>query len=84
MAPAALEFGAEFPIVIDLAVLDDDDAAVLVRDRLVAAGEIDDGEAPCCKADSSVMECPLAVRTPVDQSLVHRLEDGRFDLAAVQ
>src|SRR5207247_2599339 len=42
----ALELGAQLPVVVDLAVLDDVDAAVLVRDRLVARLEVDDREPP--------------------------------------
>ncbi len=40
------EFGDQRPIVVDLAVVDDDHRAVLVVQRLAAAAEIDDREAP--------------------------------------
>ena len=40
----AFELVLELAVVVDLAVLDDDDGAVLVRDRLVAAGQVDDRE----------------------------------------
>jgi hypothetical protein len=36
---------AQLRVVVDLAVLDDVDGAVLVGDRLVPAGEVDDREA---------------------------------------
>ena len=36
LVPGALELAAELRVVVDLAVLDDDAASVLVRDRLVA------------------------------------------------
>src|SRR5207245_1428893 len=38
----ALELTPQLPVVVDLAVLDDGDAAVLVGDRLVARLEVDD------------------------------------------
>ena len=41
-----LELRAQLGVVVDLAVLDDDDAAVLVGDRLVAALEVDDRQPP--------------------------------------
>ena len=42
---AALQLGPQLAVIVDLAVLDDDDAAVLVGERLVAAVEVDDREA---------------------------------------
>ena len=50
----ARELVAQLGVVVDLAVLDDDDGAVLVRDRLVAAGEVDDREAPRAERDLAV------------------------------
>jgi hypothetical protein len=39
-----LELGAQLAVVVDLAVEDEPDRLVLVGDRLVAAGPVDDGE----------------------------------------
>ena len=39
------ELFAEFAVVVDFAVEDDPDGTVLVRDRLLSAFEIDDGQA---------------------------------------
>ena len=44
--PGALERVVQLGVVVDLAVLDDGARAVLVRDRLVAAREVDDREPP--------------------------------------
>ena len=41
-AVASLEAGADLPEVVDLAVEDDLDRVVLVAERLVAAGDVDD------------------------------------------
>ena len=42
--PLRLELGAQLAVVVDLAVLDDLQAPVLVRERLVAGVEVDDRE----------------------------------------
>src|SRR5207244_7529838 len=42
----ALELAHQLAVDVDLAVLDDDDCSVLVRDRLVAAGQVDARMAP--------------------------------------
>ncbi len=48
---AVLELLAEILEVVDLAVEDDADGAVFVVDRLVAAGDVDDGQAAHAQAD---------------------------------
>ena len=68
----ALELVAQLGVVVDLAVLDDDDAAVLVRDRLVAAGEVDDREAPRAERDLAVDVLAAAVGAAVDELGAHR------------
>ena len=54
----ALELAHQLAVVVDLAVLDDDDRAVLVRDRLVAGSQIDDGEPARGDPDRSVEMSP--------------------------
>src|SRR6185295_11799045 len=70
----ALEDYAQLTMVVDLAVLDDMNRAVLVRDRLVAAGEVDDGQAARGQCDGAVDDVALAVRAPVAERVVHGLE----------
>ena len=70
--PGARELVAQLGVVVDLAVLDDDDAAVLVRDRLVAAGEVDDREAPRAERDLAVDVLAGAVGAAVDELGAHR------------
>src|SRR5204862_8006508 len=67
-----LELTAQLRIVVDLAVLDDDARSVLVRNRLVAAGKVDDREAPRGKCDGTVDEVATAVRSPVHERRAHR------------
>ena len=73
MTPA-LELAAELGVVVDLAVLDDGARAVLVRDRLIAAGEVDDREPPSREADGTVEVLAAAVGTAVDEHAAHRGE----------
>ena len=73
-----------FPVVVDLAVLDDPDRAVFVADGLVAAGEVDDRQAPSGQTDVPVDERAPAVRSSVKQRFVHRLEDCRVHRATVE
>ena len=49
--PARLELGADVGEVVDLAVEDDPDRAVLVGERLIAGREIDDAQAAMPEAD---------------------------------
>ena len=74
---ARLERLHELLVVVDFPVLDDPDRFVLVADRLVAAGEIDDRQAPRGEADVPVDERAAAVGASVIEALVHRLEDRR-------
>ena len=73
---AALQLGSQLSVVVDLPVLDDLDAAILVADRLVAAVEVDDREPPRREADRAVHEHALAVGATVDHRLVHGREGG--------
>ncbi len=65
--PGALQLPLQLAVVVDLAVLDDDDAAVLVGDRLVPVREVDDRKPPRRQSDRPAMEEPLA----------RRVRDGR-------
>jgi len=67
--------------VVDLAVEDHDDRAVLVVERLLAGGEVDDREAPVAEADARLDVQPAAVGTAVVLRLVHAVEERAVDLA---
>src|SRR5204863_6463341 len=72
--PVALELVAQVGEVEDLAVLDDVERAVLVRDRLVAAREVDDGEPACGEGDRPVEVLAAAVGATVGEHPAHRRE----------
>ena len=64
----------ELRVVVDLAVLHDDDASVLVRNRLVAGVEVDDREAPRGEPDRAVDERPVRVGAAMNERCAHRRE----------
>ena len=70
----SLELAAQLGVVVDLPVLDDGARPVLVRDRLVAAGEVDDREAPRGETDGAVDVLAAAVRAAMDEQRAHRRE----------
>src|ERR1035438_4107403 len=71
------EFGAKLREIIDFAVIDDPRAAVFVEHRLVAAGKVDDREAPHAQAGSILDEDAFIVRAAVDDPVAH-LPHHRF------
>ena len=73
----ALELGAQLGVVVDLAVLDDDDAPVLARDRLVAALEVDDRQPPRGEPGLAVDDLAAAVGPAVHERRAHRAEHAR-------
>ena len=63
--PCAISSCAHLGEVVDLAVEDHLDAAVLVADRLIAGGEVDDAETAMAEADPAVEIVAAGVRTAV-------------------
>src|SRR6185437_8523110 len=82
---ALLELRAQRRVVVDLAVVDEPDALVLVRHRLRAARQVDDREPPVAEANRAVEPQPLAVGAAMAQRLAHALHAGAVHaLARVQ
>ena len=61
----ALKLAAELAEVVDLAVEDDADRAVLVRDRRIAVLEVDDREPVLANRAPTVYEDALSIRAAV-------------------
>ena len=61
-------------VVVDLAVLDHVDGAVLVGDRLVAALEVDDREPARGQPDPAVDRAPPSCRAPGGRARAHRAQ----------
>src|SRR5664280_2000374 len=76
------ELRPQLAVVVDLAVLRDPDATVLVRQRLVARLQVDDRKAPRRDTDAAVEESTLAIGASVHELGVHRGQLGRVDAAS--
>src|SRR5204862_3906551 len=72
----------EFAIVVDLAVEDDDDAAVFVVDRLPSAGQVDDAQPARAEPDVAVEIHALVVRPAVPDARQHAAEHFSADRLA--
>jgi hypothetical protein len=77
--PTLLEFGAQFREIVNLAVENDPNGSVFVKNRLVAARQVDDAQAPHSKAGSALDENPLVIRSPMDNRLAHVVDRAGFD-----
>ena len=81
-----LQLGPDLRVVVDLAVEDEVDRAVLVRHRLHRrVGEVDDREPAEAEADAAVVVDPgvAAVGAAVDDLLAHRRDVRLGDPEAV-
>ena len=77
-----LQLRDQLLVVVDLAVEDDDDRAVLVVERLLARGEVDDRQSAVAKPDARLEVQPLAVRTAMRLRVVHALQQRAIEVAA--
>jgi hypothetical protein len=67
--------------VVDLTVEHHRHAAVLVVERLLSGGQVDDGKAPVPQPDSRLDVQPAAVRAAVVLRLVHSVQQAAIYLA---
>ena len=73
------EVPAQLPVVIDLAIEDDLDRAVLVADRLVASLEINDREAAMDQADAGLRPESLRIRAAMGDGVPQALQQPDID-----
>ena len=64
---------AQFAVVVDLPVVDDRQAFILVEDRLIAGGQVDDAQAAVPQADLAGRVNRPGIRPTVRQDAAHRL-----------
>jgi hypothetical protein len=76
-----LQFRDEFLVVVDFAVEDDADALVFVVQRLLAGGQVDDGEAPMAEPDAGFDMQAAFVGTAMELRFVHAMEYRTVDVA---
>jgi hypothetical protein len=79
--PRARSVLAELGVVEELAVEGDPDGAVLVGDRLAAAGEVDDGEAAGAQGEAGLAVVVLVVGPAVGDGGGHGAEPRGGELA---
>ena len=70
--PRASQVAAQLAVVVDLAVEDDPDRAVLVGHRLLAAGAVDDGQAPVAERHPRRVKVAAAVGAAMVEPVGHR------------
>ncbi len=75
--PQRLQLGNELLIVIDLAVEYDDDGLVLVVERLMSGGEIDDGQSPVAERHAGLEVLAEVVRPAMRLRVVHAPQEPR-------
>ena len=76
-----LQFRNEFLVVVDFAVKDDANAAVLVEQGLLAGCQVDDRQAPVTKAEAG-FEMQVALHRPaMVLALVHAVKHGTINFA---
>ena len=76
------QFPGEFLEVVDLAVVDHHHGIILVEQRLLAAGEIDDGQAPVAEAKAGLGVNTAFIGTAMKLELVHALQQALVDRAS--
>src|SRR5207253_9471520 len=67
-----LQLPAQLGEIVDLAVEDRPDVAILAVDRLLPGVDVDDREPTHCEAGVALEIVPCVVGTPVDEGLAHR------------
>ena len=67
---------AQFPVVVDLAVEDEHERAILVVEGLVRPGEIDDGQTPETQGGPAVFEIPFRIGPAMGDGIGHGDDGG--------
>src|SRR5437870_1926005 len=67
--------GHQFNVVVDFAIEDDTDGAILVVDRLITPGQVDDAQPAIAKAHVVANEVPVAVRAAMPEGRRHSPQD---------
>src|SRR5207249_5851769 len=71
MAPG-LEVAPNLRVVVDLAVEDNPNALILVRQRLMAGTQVDDAETPMAERSTIVRENPGLIGASMRENVAHR------------
>ena len=74
--PARFQLMPQLHVIEDLAIENDPDVAILVMDRLLAAGEVDDAQTGMGQSDATVKPDAAAVGAAVMKPADHRRQFG--------
>src|SRR5262245_29173754 len=78
-----LQLGDQLLVVVDLAVVDDDDRLVLVVQRLLPGRDVDDGQAPVPERNAGLMMLAPRIRTAMRLRVIHAPQQSAIELALV-
>src|SRR6185295_2665407 len=81
--PAPLELGPQLAVVVDLAIEDERQRVVVAEHRLIAGGEVDDGETAMPETDRPLDEETVSVRSSMGQDVRHRTHQSRIGGSAI-
>src|SRR5258708_1767508 len=77
--PASLQIGAESPVVVEFAVVNDPKILVFVCDGLMPGPDVDDAQATHGQSDVAVHVKTVVVRTAMDNALIHLCQGCTLD-----
>ena len=79
--PGQLELSAQLDVVVDLAVEDDDDGAVLVADRLVPGLQVYDGQPLDPEPGAFARKGSALIGPPMNDHVAHALKQFAINVA---
>ena len=74
VVPTRAQLGAQFLVVVNLAVEYHGDAVVFVEDRLMAARKVDDGQPAHADGNAGIDEVAGVIRTTMHHCIAHALQ----------
>jgi hypothetical protein len=78
-----LEFVLQLGIIVDFPIEDNDDALIFVENGLMAASEVDNGEAAHTQRNSLPYPGPLIIWPTVTDDMAHAVHELRCIVTAV-
>ena len=79
LVAASDEIASEIGVVVDLAIENDNDRSVFIKDRLLSAAEVDDAQPSMAEADVVLDKITVIIRTAMRLSRCHALDEAALD-----
>ena len=80
--PQRLQLGDQLLVVVDFTVEDHHHGTVFIEQRLLAGGNVDNGQTPVAQSDAGLDVQAAFVRPAVQLRVVHTLQHRTADVAA--